>query len=109
MTTTRKVLAQVGSPTAATVTDLYTQPGGDTVVSALMVCNTSSTATTISVSVAIAGAGDALSQYVVRLMTIGGNETISLLQGVTLAATDKIRVLNTLATVNFHLYGQENT
>jgi hypothetical protein len=110
MTTTRKKLAEVGSPTAATVTDLYTVPAStDTVVSVLMATNTSATATTISVSHALAGAADAAAQYLVKLMTIGGNETIPLLQGVVLAATDKLRVLNTLATVNFNLYGQENT
>jgi hypothetical protein len=104
---TRKVLAQVGAPSAATVTDLYTAPAATTVVSVLYATNTSATATTISVSVAVAGAVDATTQYIVRLMTIGGNETIPLAQGVTLASTDKMRCFATLATVNFSLFGQE--
>jgi hypothetical protein len=110
MATARKVLAQVGAPTAATVTDLYVVPAAtSTVVSVLYATNTSATPTTITVSVAIAGAADAGTQAVYKLIPIGGNETIPLLQGATLAATDKVRCLNTLATVNFTLFGQENS
>lgn len=103
---TRKVLAQV-APGAGAVTALYTAPAATTVVSVLYACNTSATPTTITVSVAAAGAADAGTQAVYKLIPIGGNETIPLLQGATLASTDKVRVLNTLATVNFTLFGQE--
>lgn len=109
MATTRKVLGQVGSPTAATITDLYTVPAStDTVVSVLYATNTGA-ATTIRVTVAPAGAADAAAHRIYDLIPIAANETIPLLQGATLAATDKVRCYNTLATVNFTLFGQENT
>jgi len=109
MAETYKVLAQ-SRPSAATLTDAYTVPGATSaVVSSVAICNTSATATTARVSVAIAGAADALAQYVYYDLLIPGNDTFAATIGATLAATDKIRVYATLATLNFHVWGSEIT
>lgn len=109
-TTTDKVLGQ-SKPTAASLTDIYTVPASTSaIVTGIVACNQSATATTIRVSIAIAGAADTAAQYIAFDLAIGGNETIFILDGVlTLATTDKIRVYNTLATVSFNVFGQEIT
>lgn len=109
MAETFKVLGQ-SRPAAATLTAAYTVPAAtSTVVSSIVINNTSATATTARVSVAIAGAADALSQYVYYDLSIPGNDTFIATVGLTLAATDVVRVYATLATLNFHLFGSEIT
>ena len=109
MAETRKVLGQ-SNPSAATLTDLYTVPGStEAIVSTLTVVNRSSTATSFRVSVAIAGAANDNKQYLYYDLPIAGNDTFAATFGVTLAATDKVRVYATLATLSFSLFGIELT
>lgn len=109
MASTRKVLGQ-SAPAAATSTTLYTCPAvTETVVSSIIACNRSATPTAIRVSVDVNGAGDSDADYIAYDLPIGANETIALGHGVTLDASDLIRVYNTLATVTFSVFGQENT
>lgn len=104
-----KVLAQT-RPAAATLTDSYTVPAATTtVVSSITVMNDSATATSFRISVAVAGAADATKQYLFRDVPINGNDTFTATLGVTLAATDVIRVYATLATVSFNVFGVEIT
>ena len=109
MSDTYKTLAQ-SNPLAATLTDAYTVPGATSaVVSTITVANRSATGTAFRISVAIAAAADANEQYIAYDVAIGGNETISLTLGITLAATDKVRVYATLATLSFNIFGVERT
>lgn len=109
MAETLKVLFQ-SNPVAATPTDAYTVPGAtSTVVSSIVICNRSATPTTFRISVAIAGAADANQQYLYRDHPIGANETFVATLGITLAATDKVRVYATLATLSFNGFGAEET
>lgn len=109
MAVTYKVLDQT-RPAATTLTDAYTVPAAtSTIVSSLSITNTSGTETTARVSIAIAGAGDALSQYVYYDLTIPGNDTFIATIGATLAATDVVRVYAALATLTFQLFGSEIT
>lgn len=109
MTDTLKVLGQ-SAPGAATLTDLYTVPGAtNTAVSSVTVCNRSATPTTFRLSVAPAGAADAVAQYLYYDVPLAGNDTFVATVGLTLAATDKVRCYATLATVSFGLYGVEVT
>ncbi len=109
MAVTYKVLDQT-RPSAASLTAAYTVPGATSaVVSSLSICNTSATATTARVSVAVGGAGDALSQYIYYDLEIPGNDTFVATIGATLAATDVVRVYATLATLTFQLFGSEIT
>lgn len=108
MATSLKVLGQ-SKPIAATLTTLYTVPvATSAVVSSIVACNQGA-ATTIRISIAIAGAADTAAQYIAYDVPIGANETLAFTIGTTLAATDLIRVYNTLATVSFSAFGQENS
>lgn len=109
MADTYKVLAQV-NPLATTLTDAYTVPGAtSTIVSSFTVANRSATGTSFRVSVAIAGAADDNKQYLYYDVAIGGNDTFAGTLGLTLAATDKVRVFATLATLSFNIFGVEKT
>lgn len=104
-----KVLGQ-SEPSAATSTDLYTVPSAtETIVSTITVCNQSSTATSFRISVAPAGATLATTQYLYYDVAIAGNDTFAATLGITLEATDKIRVYATLATLSFSAFGMEIT
>lgn len=105
MADTLKVLAQV-KPTATTLTDAYTVPGATTaVVSSIVICNQSATATSYRISVAVAAAADTAKQYIAYDVAIAGNTTHTLTLGVSLGATDVVRVYNTLATLSFNIFG----
>lgn len=109
MVETYKVLGQ-SAPAATTATDSYTVPAATSaVVSSIVVANKSATATTFRISVAVAGAVAADKQYLAYDAPIAGNETLTLTLGITLAATDVVRVYNTLATVSFNIFGVENS
>lgn len=109
MAQTYKVLGQ-SNPGAASLTTLYTVPGATSVVgSTIVVANRSGTATTFRASVAVAGAADDNKQYLYFDVTISGNNTFTATLGITLAATDVVRVYATLATLSFTLFGTEIT
>jgi len=102
-----KVLGQ-SNPLATTLTDLYTVPAShEAVSSSIVVCNRSSTATSFRISVAIAGAADSDEQYIYYDLEIAGNDTFIATIGMTLQATDKVRVYAADATLSFNLYGNE--
>jgi hypothetical protein len=109
MAATIKVLGQ-SNPTATTLTTLYTVPASTSAVcSSLTICNRSATATTFRVAVRPAGAGISNEHYLYYDVTIAGNDTFIATIGMTLATTDVVSVYATLATLSFHLYGQENS
>ena len=109
MADTIQVLGQV-DPLAATLTDGYTVPAlTEAIVSSITIANRSAVATTFRISVAVAGAVDSNEQYIAYDVAIGANEMKSLTLGLTLAATDVVRVLATLATVSFNIFGVEKT
>mgnify|MGYP001561845670 CR=1 FL=1 len=108
MATTPKVLAQ-SNPSAASLTAVYTVAALTTaVINRIVAANRSTIATSIRVSVAIAGAADTLSQYVAYDTAIGGNECLPL-PGCTLGPADVVRVYATLSTVSFNIFGVELT
>ena len=107
MPTVYKVLAQ-SAPSATTSTDLYTVPAStQTVVSSLVIANRDSSAATFRISCAPAGAALANSQYVAYDVTVGGADSTVLTLGITLGATDKIRVYASTANLTFTAFGSE--
>jgi len=107
MTTIYKVLGQ-SAPGANTATTLYTVPGANAaVISTMTICNTGTGNANVSVQVAVANASSATSQYVVASNTLVPSDTLFLTLGVTLAATDTVRVTSTGANVAFQLFGSE--
>jgi hypothetical protein len=104
-----KVLAQ-SNPAAATLTDAYICPAStQTIVSTITVANRSAVATSFRISVAINGVADNNAQYVAYDVAISGNEAKAFTYGVTIDATDVIRVYATLATLTFNIFGVEKT
>jgi hypothetical protein len=104
-----KVLGQ-SAPAATTATMLYTVPASTTtVISSITVCNRSATATAFRVAICPAGGGLADQMYLYYDVPIGGNDTFIATVGLSLATTDVVTVYNTLATLSFNLFGQEQS
>ena len=109
MADTFLVLAQ-SKPVSATLTAAYTVPASTTaVISSIVVCNQSAIATSFRISLAIAGAADTAAQYLYYDVSIDGNDTFVATIGITLGATDIVRVYNTLATLSFNVLGVQVT
>lgn len=109
MAATLKVLGQQ-APSATTETDLYTVPSNtSTVVSTIAVANRSATAATYRISVSAGGGATATKDYIVFDAPLGSNESAFYTIGVSLAATDKIRVYASTANLSFNAFGQENS
>lgn len=106
-TQTYKVLGQV-APAATTETDLYTVPAAtQTVVSTLVIANRSSTSATYRISISVAGAATAAKDYITYDLTLDGLSIQTLTLGITLGATDKIRVYASTANTSFSIFGSE--
>lgn len=96
------------APTANTATTLYTVPSANAAVcSTLTICNASGNSANVSVQVAVANAASANSQYLVFNNTVANQDTLFMTLGVTLAATDVVRINSTQANVAFQLFGSE--
>ena len=109
MAETYKVLAQA-NPDAGTLTTLYTVPSGTAVVvSTLVVCNQSAFTITYRVAVAVAAATDTAKQYLVYDASLKANSSDTLTFGVSMAATDVMRVYAGNGSVSFNLFGVEVT
>jgi hypothetical protein len=107
MPTLYKVLGQV-SPSATTETALYTVPAATSAVaSSVIVCNRSAVLSTFRISIAVAGASTATKDYIYYDLPIGANDTFIATIGVTLAATDVVRVYASNTNLSFSLYGSE--
>jgi len=107
MTINYKILGQL-NPIANTPSTLYTVPADrSAVISTLQICNMSSNASTIRISTRIAGATLANNHYLVYDTAIGGNDSLSLTIGITLANTDIVTVSASTSNVAFNLFGSE--
>lgn len=106
-TTTYKILGQQ-APAATTAADLYTVPAAtQAIISSITVSNRTTTAATFRISVSPAGAATANKDYLVYDTQIGSNGVVTLTLGITLAATDKIRVFASTANLSFNAFGSE--
>jgi len=102
-----KILGQ-SSPSATTETTLYTVPAAtSTVCSSISICNRGGTQTTFRVSISPAGAAIANKDYLYYDVTLAANDTFIATVGVTLAATDKIRIYSGNNNLSFQLFGTE--
>jgi hypothetical protein len=103
-----KILGQQ-HPAAATSTDLYTCPAStQTVISTISIANVTAVAGKARVWVAQAGAANAHVYALLYDVPIAANSSNTFTLGVTLAATDKIRVWSTTGNdLVFHAYGSE--
>lgn len=105
---TYKTLGQL-NPAATTLSTLYTVPAStSTVCSSIIACN-QSTATTFRIQVAVAAASSNVKQYIFFDAPLSANESQLYTLGITLAATDVVRVYSTSGFVSFNLFGCERT
>jgi hypothetical protein len=108
MANTLKILGQTATTT--NLVTLYTVPAlTQTTVSTLSATNTGSTDTAFYISVARAGATDSIEQYLYYNLPILANDTFAATFGVTLNASDVIRVKSTNGAVSFSAFGIEKT
>lgn len=103
------ILAQ-SDPLAATLTVAYTVPAStEAVISSIVVCNRSGTATSFRLAFSPGGVAISNEHYTHFDIPIGGNDSYIATIGVTLEATDVVRVQATLATLSFNIFGTEIT
>ena len=101
-----KILGQV-APAATTEVDVYTAPGGaETVVSSITVCNRGADGT-YRVSVRQGGGATANKDYVAYDAPIRANDTVVIVAGITMAATDVLRFYNSNGNMSMSAFGQE--
>lgn len=104
-----KVLGQA-APSINTLTALYTVPAAtSTTISSITICNSTSSTIKFRVSIAVANAADSLKQYIFYDVSIIKNNSIAATLGITLAATDVVKVYSDTANVAFNLFGVELT
>ena len=107
MPTAYKIIGQ-SAPAATTETDLYTVPAAtETIISTIVVANRSATDATFRISIAPNGAATANSQYIAYDVSVGGGGLNALTFGLTMDATDKIRVYASSANLTFSAFGTE--
>lgn len=106
-TTTYKILGQ-SAPAATTETALYTVPAStESIISSIVVCNRGATAATYRIYVAANGTAAANNQYLVYDAPLLAKETVALTLGITLDASDVLRVYASTADCSFNVFGSE--
>lgn len=104
-----KVLGQ-SSPSATSNTDLYTVPASTSaVISTLSVCNRSSVTRSFRIAVRPGGESIANKHYIAYDTQVGGNDSISLTLGITLANSDVVTIYASSTDLSFNLFGSELT
>lgn len=107
MATTYKILGQ-SAPAATTEVDLYTVPAAtEAIISTVVICNRGSSSGTFRVYVSPAGAATANANYVAYDIALSGKSSLTLTLGITLEATDELRVYASTADFSFNAFGTE--
>lgn len=111
--TYKQLGAAAGNGTIGTAANLYSASGTagtSTIISSIVICNTSSSSATYTIAVNTASATYATGRYVVFQATIAGNDTVALTLGLVLDPTNRfLNVSSSANTVNFSAYGVENS
>ena len=108
--TYKQLAAAAGNGTIGTAANLYSASGTastSTIISSIVVCNTSSSSATYTIAINTASATYAAGEYVVYQATIAGNDTVALTLGVTMDAEKFIRVSSSADTCNFTAFLSE--
>jgi hypothetical protein len=97
-------------PSASTLTTLYSVPANtQVVVSNIHVCNLGSTSASVRIAVRPLGAQIVNQHYLFFGLTITGNDTIQLGDGITMGATDVMSVWASTADIAFSMSYAEVT
>jgi hypothetical protein len=106
-----KVLAQKTPAAGGAFEDAYTVGGGvGTTIATIILHNdgTSGATDTAQIRIAVAGAADNITQQIWNV-NVPDEGSIIITTGITLEATDVVRVASTNGDVNFHFYGIEES
>jgi hypothetical protein len=106
----KKVLGQ-SNPSATTLTTLYTVPASKEAVSSISVANLTATAATFRIIIQPAADVSATilnKQYFGYDITVGASDTTIITVGITLAASDVIKVYASTANIAFQAFGDES-
>lgn len=96
--------------TGAELCNNATTAGTSTIISSIVICNTSNSAATYSIAINTATATYVAGKYVVYQATIAGNDTVALTLGLVLDPTNRfLNVSSSTTAVNFSAYGAVNT
>lgn len=107
MAETFKVLAQL-APAATTETIFYTVPAStNTTISSIVVCNRSAVLVSFRIMIAVAALATDNKQYLYYDQSLDANSSFIATIGITLAATDVIRVYGSTANLSFNAFGVE--
>lgn len=105
--------AAAGSGTIGTAAQLYAASGTaatSTIISSIVVCNTSASTALYTIAINTASATYAAGKYVVYQASIAANDTVSLTLGLVMDPTARyLNVSSDTASVNFSAYGVENS
>ena len=105
--------AAAGNGIIANAANLYTASATaatSTIISSIVICNTSSSSATYSVAVNTSATAYTSGRYLVFQATIAGNDTVALTLGVVLDPTNRfLNVSSSASSVNFSAYGAENS
>lgn len=104
-----KVLGQQ-APLATTEIAVYIVPAStEAVASSITITNRGATISTFRVSIAVGGGATGSKNYLYYELPIAGYDTFIATIGVTLTATDEVRVYASSANLTFQLFGSEIT
>jgi hypothetical protein len=107
MAITYKILGQ-SAPAATTEIDLYTVPAAtNAIISTVTAANRGTASGTFRIYVSPAGAATANANYLVFDSTLVPKETVAFTLGITLNATDELRVYASTADFSFNAFGSE--
>lgn len=111
--TYKQLAAAAGSGTIGTAANLYAASGTaatSTVISSIVICNTSSSAATYTLAINTVTATYAAGKYIVFQATIAGNDTVALTLGLTMDPVARyLNASSSAVAVNFSVYGVENS
>lgn len=99
-----------GTAAVGTYATLYTVPAATTaIISTIVVCNSSASDVTYRIGIDPDGTTPDLAagEFIVYDNTIGANDTITLSLGMTLEATEYLRISSSTTALNFQAYVME--
>jgi len=107
VTDSLKVLGQL-DPSATTTTVLYTVPDlTQTTISSIVAANRTGSAITFRLSVHVAGAGADDKQYLYYDKSVGANDSLTIVIGITLNQDDVLKVYTSAVDMSFNVFGCE--
>jgi hypothetical protein len=108
MATAYKYSQVQGTASTGTYATLYTTPSAtEAVISSLVITNQSSSALTVRVGMDTTAGTPAASEFLIYDAAVAGNDTVALTLGITMPASNFIRVASSASTCNFTAFLSE--